>query len=252
MRRLLLILALLLPGLAAAEEVVLGLSQDEVAITATFDGSSILIFGAVKREAPPPTDAPLDVVITVQGPMESATVRKKDRRFGIWVNTGAVEIDIAPSFYAVATTRPLSVALSQTEDLRHRISLDRAVQAIGAAEEAADAPSYLAALKRLRIADGSYLIREGAVALDQETLFRTSIRMPANLTVGNYKTRIFLTRGGQVVSQYETVIYVHKVGLERFLFSLAHEQPLVYGGLSLVIAIAAGWAASAAFALLRR
>nr|WP_216671234.1 TIGR02186 family protein [Mangrovicoccus sp. HB161399] len=246
------LLLLLLPVSAAAEEVVLGLSQDEVAITATFDGSSILIFGAVKRDAPPPSELPLDVVIAVQGPMETVTVRKKARRFGIWVNTSAVEIDVAPSFYAVATTRPLSVALSQTEDLRHRISLDRAVQAIGAAEEAADAPSYLAALKRLRIADGSYLIREGAVALDQETLFRTSIRMPANLTVGNYKTRIFLTRGGQVVDEYETVIYVHKVGLERFLFSLAQEQPLIYGGLSLVIAIAAGWAASAAFAILRR
>jgi len=35
-----------------AEEVVLGLSKDQVAITATFEGSDILIFGAVKREAP--------------------------------------------------------------------------------------------------------------------------------------------------------------------------------------------------------
>ncbi|MBE3639403.1 TIGR02186 family protein [Mangrovicoccus algicola] len=253
MRRLAaLLLLLILPWTAQAEEVVLGLSQDEVAITATFDGSSILIFGAVKREAPPPTDLPLDVVIAVQGPTETVTVRKKARRFGIWINSGAVEIDVAPSFYAVATTRPLSVALSQTEDLRHRVSLDRAVRTIGAAEEAQDAPSYLAALKRLRQGEGSYLVREGAVALDQETLFRTSIRMPANLTVGNYKTRIFLTRGGQVVDSYETVIYVHKVGLERWTFSLAHEQPLVYGALSLIIAIAAGWAASAAFAALRR
>jgi hypothetical protein len=36
---------------ARAEEIVLGLSSDEVAITATFDGSDILIFGAVKRAA---------------------------------------------------------------------------------------------------------------------------------------------------------------------------------------------------------
>ena len=49
-----------------AEEVVLGLSSDKVAITATFDGSEILIFGAVKREAPIP-ETTLDVVITVSG-----------------------------------------------------------------------------------------------------------------------------------------------------------------------------------------
>ncbi|WP_138467394.1 TIGR02186 family protein [Poseidonocella sp. HB161398] len=247
-----LLILLVLPSVAGAERVVLGLSQDEVAITATFDGSSILIFGAVQRDAPPPSDQPLDVVIAVEGPKETVTVRKKARRFGIWVNSGAVEIDVAPSFYAVATTRPLDTALSQTEDLRYRISLDRAIQAIGAAEEASDAPSYLEALKRLRIADGRYMIREGAVALDEETLFRTSIRMPANLTVGNYTARIFLTRSGRVVDEYQTVISVHKVGLERWVFSLAQEQPLIYGGLSLIIAIAAGWAASAAFAMLRR
>ena len=44
-----------------AEEVVLGLSRDRVAITATFEGSDILIFGAVKREAPI-SEVPLGVV----------------------------------------------------------------------------------------------------------------------------------------------------------------------------------------------
>lgn len=120
----LLALALLTGGAARGESVVLGLSHEQVAITATFDGSEILIFGAVKRDAPPP-DVPLDVVIAISGPSEPMMVRKKDRRFGIWVNSEAVEIDVAPSFYAVATTRPLAQALSQTDDLRYRISLDR-------------------------------------------------------------------------------------------------------------------------------
>ncbi|WP_323784168.1 TIGR02186 family protein, partial [Leisingera sp.] len=50
---------------AAKEEVVLGLSQDRVAITATFDGSEILVFGAVKRESPIPSGEPLEVIVTV-------------------------------------------------------------------------------------------------------------------------------------------------------------------------------------------
>ena len=33
----------------ASEQIVLGLSQDEVAITANFDGSQILLFGAIQR-----------------------------------------------------------------------------------------------------------------------------------------------------------------------------------------------------------
>jgi len=94
-----------------AEEVVLGLSKDRVAITATFEGSDILIFGAVKREAPI-SDVPLDVVITVAGPSRPVTVRRKERRFGIWVNTDMVDLDAAPTFYAVATSGPLDEVLT--------------------------------------------------------------------------------------------------------------------------------------------
>jgi hypothetical protein len=53
------------------------------------------------------------------------------------------------------------------------------------------------------------------------------------------------------VSQFETIIDVRKVGLERFLYTMSREQPVWYGLMSLVIAIAAGWGASTAFRLLR-
>jgi uncharacterized protein (TIGR02186 family) len=234
-----------------AEEVVLGLSKDKVAITATFEGSEILIFGAVKREEPIP-DVPLDVVIAVAGPSEPVTVRRKDRRFGIWVNTDVVVLDSAPSFYAVATTGPLDKVMSDTEDLRHRVSIPRAIRSVGAASMAEDAERFTDALIRIRRDQGAYAVREGAVVLDQETLFRGAIQLPANLTEGEYLTRIFLTREGRVVSQLETVIDVRKVGLERWLYTLSRQQPLVYGLMSLAIAIAAGWGASAAFQAMRR
>ncbi len=246
------ILALCLLALPAqAEEVVLGLSRDKVAITATFEGSDILIFGAVKRETAIP-EAPLDVIITVAGPSVPVTVRRKDRRFGIWVNTEKVELDAAPSFYAVATTGPLDKVLSNTEDLRHRVSIGRAIRSVGAATMAEDAERFTDALIRIRRDKDAYQTREGAVALDEQTLFRTSISLPANLTEGAYETRIFLTREGRVVSEFNTIIDVRKVGLERWLFTLSREQPMMYGLLSLAIAIAAGWMASAAFQALRR
>jgi uncharacterized protein (TIGR02186 family) len=236
---------------ARSEEVVLGLSSDKVAITATFEGSDILIFGAVKREAPIP-EIPLDVVITVAGPSLPVTVRRKDRRMGIWVNTDAVDLDAAPSFYAVATSGPLDEVLSATEDLRHRVSIPRAIRSVGAASMVEDAESFTEALIRIRREEGAYQLRENSVALDEQTLFRTAIRLPANLTEGAYPTRIFLTREGRVVSRFETVIDVRKVGLERWLYSLSREDPLLYGLLSLAIAIAAGWGASAAFQVARR
>ena len=234
----------------AAEEVVLGMSHDEVAITATFDGSEILVFGAIKRESKI-SPVPLQVIVAVSGPSEPLLVRRKERKFGIWVNTDTVEVDLAPSFYAVATSAPWDQVVTDTEDLRHKISINRAIRSVGAPMHIENAQSFSDAVMRIRKKSGLYQLRENTVAVDQQTLFRTSIEMPANLTEGNYKTRIFLTRNGQILSHFETDIAVRKVGLERFLFTLSRKNPLVYGLMSLAIAIFAGWSASAVFQFIR-
>ncbi len=249
MRWLLLLLFCALP--AAAETVVLGLSQKEVAITTSFDGSEILIFGAIKRESPIPSSS-LGLIVTVAGPSEPVQVRRKEKRYGIWINTDAVEIDMAPSFYAVATNAPMSDVLSNVEDLRHKVSVPSMIRSVGAPMSILDAGSFTDALIRIKESAGQFQLLENQVVVDEETLFRTRVRLPSALTEGDYETRIFLTRDGSVVSTYDTVIEVRKVGLERWLFSTSREQPLLYGLMSLAIAIAAGWAASAAFSLLRQ
>jgi uncharacterized protein (TIGR02186 family) len=247
MLRLVLLLVLLaLP--VRAEEVVAALSQNRVSIDTNFDGSEILIFGAIKRESPIP-EGELHVIVTVSGPSSRIVVRRKSRAFGIWVNTEQVEIDRAPSFYAVATSGPWSTVVSETEDLRHQISIGRAIRSVGA--EVADSPSFTEALIRLRLRGDLYQTNLETIDFTEATLFRTSVALPANLTEGNYTVRFFLTRDGAVIDSRETVIFVQKVGLERFLFTLAHEAPLIYGLLSIAIAIAAGWGASAVFRYLR-
>ena len=235
---------------AKAEQIVLGLSQDEVAITVTFEGSEIIVFGAVSRTAPPPQDSALGVIITIAGPSEPVTVRRKEQQMGIWVNTDAVFVNSAPSFYAVATSAPITDILREVEDLRHRITIPRAIRSAGAV--VADSVAFTEALIRIRTDQDLYQMRQGAVTLDQDTLFRSAISMPANLTEGNYDVHIYLTRNGTVIDTYMTTIPVNKVGLERWLYKLAHEQAFIYGLLSLAIAVGAGWLASAVFTMLRR
>lgn len=242
---------MLASGPAAAEDIVAGLSQNRVSITADFDGSEILIYGAVKREAPVPPGQ-MHVIITVEGPSSPITVRRKERTFGLWINRDAVQIDSAPSFYAVATTGYLANILTETENLRHQITIPRAIRSVGIADQADDAAGFTEALIRVREAEGVYRLNERSVQFTEATLFRADVVLPANLTEGLYRVRIFLTREGQVVDAIERQINVRKEGLERFLFNLSRERPLIYGLLSLLIAVAAGYGASAAFRLIKR
>lgn len=243
----LMLAALALPASAVGEEVVAGLSQTRVSITTSFTGSEIFVFGAVKREAPAP-EGKLDVIVTVSGPSRPVLVRKKERRFGVWVNGPGVQIDAAPSFYAVKTTGSFREIISWTEELRRQVGLAEVIRLIDAPDWlVGERGDYLEAVVRVRENQGLYFIDEGGVSLVEETLFETNVALPANLVEGDYEARILLLRGLDVVDEHRTTIPVRKVGMERFLHSLAMELPAVYGVASVVLALFSGWAASALF-----
>lgn len=273
MRFLTLLVLMLLAALPlrAEESIVAGLSQNRVSITTDFVGSNILIFGAVKREAMIPTD-PLDVVIVVEGPKSEVLVRRKERRAGIWVNAEAVPVAGVPSFYAVASSGPLDAMLPGQVDEREGISVRGSLKALvpmpapeaaegeaptdaarkAAQDEADFIESFPDAVVRIRTDEGFFSVTEGAVSLREETLFETRFELPSNLTEGAYRARIFLLRGGEVVSRHVANIDVRKVGLERWLYTLAHENALLYALMSIVIAVIAGWGASAFFRMISR
>ncbi len=252
-RYLSLIAAFIATPLIAQEQVVVDLSQNRVSITANFSGSEIFVFGAVKRDTPLAEGiAPLDVAIVVEGPLVPTTVRKKEKKFGIWVNAESVQIDAAPSFFTVATTGPLEEILNEGELRDYAIGVNYAVRPQAHSDEGVDIESFSEAVARIRMDDGLYSEREGIVTLTSETLFNTSIKLPANLVEGDYTARIYLIRDRSIVADTSVEISVRKVGLERWLYNLAHEQALIYALLSLAVALLAGYGASAFFRLLKR
>ena len=239
--------------LSAQETVVTGISRDNIALTADFNGSEIFVFGAIRRDGTVAPDAtPLDIIITIKGPTRGVTVRRKDRRFGVWVNTDSVRVREAPTFYAIATTRPLDTILTETERLRYQIGMDQAVRRVGGHPTIADTRSFGEAVVRIRQENGLYTVRDGAVTVAEDTLFQTKFELPANLTEGLYSAEFFLVRNHAVISSGATEIVVEKTGLERWMFNLSRREPLLYGILSVLLALAAGWLAAAMFRLVKR
>jgi uncharacterized protein (TIGR02186 family) len=253
LRVLALLLALAAAPAAAQESVVGGLSADNIALTADFDGSELFVFGAIRREGPtPPGTPPLDIIITIKGPPQPTIVRRKERRFGLWVNADSVRVRQAPSFYAIASTRPVREILTETERLRHGIGMDQAVRRVGGHATLTDTTTFTTALIRLREESGHYSQFDQGVQVTEDTLFQTRITMPANLVEGDYAAEFFLVRSRAVISSGATEILVEKTGIERWLYNLSQSRPLLYGLLSVALALVAGWIAATAFRLARR
>lgn len=237
---------------ADQEKVIAGLSQTQVSITTDFSGSEIFIYGAIKRDAPVPKGEKANIIVAVTGPVQPVVVRKKSREFGIWINGPGVQVDAAPSFYAVATTGPFHKIISYTDDLKYKVGLDQIVRLIGSPQDKTYPEAYREAVIRLRRKAGLYTEIPDAVKVIDQTLFETRIALPSNLVEGDYKARIFLLRDKAVQSVFESSIKVRRVGLERWIYGMSRNHSAIYGLLAIGVALLAGYLASTFFRLVFR
>ncbi len=142
--------------------------------------------------------------------------------------------------------------ISYPDEFRYKVGIENLVHFIGETDDVEFKEGYPEALVRLRRAAGIYFELIGAVKVTEETLFETRIQLPANLVEGDYRARIFLLRDKAVVDVFEASIEVRKVGLGRWIYTMAQEQSALYGILSILVALTAGWLASAFFRLVFR
>ena len=245
-RRQPLALLLLLAGFALlssrplrAEPLVADLSDHLIAITTGFTGAKLLLFGA--------TDGPGDVVAVVRGPTGRAVVRRKDRIFGIWINSGSLDFDEVPNFYAVASSRPLDQLLTAETAQRYGIGLDNLSIRPTSDIVSPATGDMLQALTRIKIREGLFRPEAGKVTFLGARLFRADFRFPANVPTGSYLVEILLIRDGQIASAQTTPLVVSKIGVGADIFEFAHRHAAAYGIIAIVIALMAGWAAHLVF-----
>ena len=228
----------------AVEPLVADLSSHLVAITTGFVGTDVLLFGAIEDVN---GKAGADVVVVVRGPDHPDTVRRKARTGGIWINSGSAKISDAPSFYRVASTRPLNEVASAAILDRHQIGLDHLPLHLDAKDPATDPAAYRAALIRLKQRQGLYGDKVQDIGMLSQRLFRTDMHFPANVPVGTYMVEVYMIADGQVISAQTTPLVVSKVGLGADVADFAHQQAAAYGIMAILLAVTAGWLAAVAF-----
>jgi len=230
-------------------------STRSVAITPDYTGTEILIFGTVEHSRQPSAEAgTYDIVAVVEGMSLPAIVRRKSRVGGLWINTDSVRFSSFPSFYGIATTRPLDEIAEPQTLATYQIGFGyvRMVPSGSirwAPSTPEEAEEYRTAAIRLKKKDRLFVQSDYGVTFRGRSLFRATISLPANVPVGPLTTRLFLFKDGKMLSQYKSEVMMERTGLERFLHDAANDSPFLYGLSTVLIAGAAGL--FAAFALRR-
>jgi uncharacterized protein (TIGR02186 family) len=201
------------PG--AKEAVQADVSARNVAVTSSFNGIEIVIFGAVDNSQQPSAESGYyDVMIVVEGVPGRIVVRRKNNVAGLWLNTSSATFDVVPSYYAIASTRPIDEITSEDFRASHGVGFQhlRFMPAFGQTQALSteDLKEFRQAIVRLKEKQGLYIQDNFRVAFIGKSLFRATIELPANVTVGPFETRVYLLREEKLLSQYTV-----RLNLER-------------------------------------
>ena len=236
---------------AAAERLVVSLSNPKVAITSNFVGDELVLFGTVEPDAG--ISGPLssyDLVVTVAGPRQTLRTRRKQRVLGIWVNVDSREFVRVPSYLAILSNRPVAQIAGVDVLRRLQIGLDNFLltQRIGPdiADTVRDDP-FRRAFVQLQSQHGLYRQTGSAVTFLTPTVFRTAISLPADVPVGNYSIDVKLFGGGAIVARSTAALEVSKTGFEQYVAEAARDKGLLYGIATMLMALFTGWVASVVF-----
>jgi len=239
------VLLLLSAGPAAlaqqsAPQLVPDVSQRTVEIRLSFTGAELLLFGAILYPGGRVPEEPADIIVVLKGPSQAITVREKQKVAGIWVNAESIEFRSAPSFYAVASSRPIDELVDERTAAIYELGLSKLQLSPATFNDTDEIRRFAAGLRDLRARDGLYVEEPQAVEITDGVLYRARLPLSARVVTGTYTAETFLVQNGRVLAAAVREIEVHKTGFERAIGVFAQEHGIAYGLVAVFVALSMG------------
>ena len=247
----------LTPSISIA--LVIGSDQEEIYIDANFSGEELLVFGAFYSDPSQSRDSKSDILIEVVGPLEDVALRKKDSYFGFWLNSKSVTFRDVPGFYYLSSTSELTneflvnnqIGLLEKEK-SEMIDWSSLTTDWGSIVNEKEKIEFYNALIRTKQNDSLYKQVSDEIEIIDGNLFRSYIEIPNTVPVGQYKVNLYLIIDNKISNEYSYNFMVTRVGIEEAIYSLSKNYPLIYGLISLLIAILIGWSGAEVFKRFRK
>jgi uncharacterized protein (TIGR02186 family) len=236
---------------ARAERLIVSVSNHRVTVTSNYSGEELVLFGSVEKDDKTPAGpTAYDLVVTVSGPRADLVTRRKERKFGIWINTDYRQFLQVPSYLAIFANRPIDAIAPPEVQRRQQLGLNNVLLTQRVGPDYADVvpeDPFRSAFIRLRSQHGLYRQETSAVTFLTPTLFRTGIPLPGEVPIGVYDVDIKLLANGALVTKTETTFEIVKVGFEQYVATTARQNGVTYGLFTAFMALMTGWMASIVF-----
>ncbi len=211
--------------------IIADISDNKINIDVGFKGTKLLFFGVIDEEG--------DVVVSVTGPRKIVKVRRKEKKMGIWLNTETTVFFDVPSYYYVASTRPLKELRAESILQINQVGIENIRFAGG--EEQEERSIWVNGIVKSMIEAGRYNPEQGVIEISDKRLFKTELNFSAELVDGQYLVDTLLLKEGNVIAARRSFINVSKSGYGEKIYKMANNNRLLYGLTAVFFAIIFGF-----------
>lgn len=220
-------------------------NHDHINIDFFYHGSTVSISGV--------TDPGTELIIKVASPEGHEALKEKGKVGGIlWMNVGTKKFENVPNLYSIHSARKIDDMLSREDQDRYVIgypALSRHVE-IDPVTSADEKAKWFDEFLRYKERSNLYTATDGKIEMkekDGEQSYYILTQWPYQAPPGDYIVTVYAVKDGKVVDQAESRVQVSQAGLVKTLAGMAKSNAALYGFISIVSALGAGFGVGLVF-----
>lgn len=221
-------------------------NHDHIKVDYNYHGSTVSVKGA--------SDPDTDIVITLSSPLSEQHLMKKAKVGGfLWMNVEKLSFENIPAVYLLKSTGKPGEMLQKDQLLQYSIGYD-AVRDNATMEasksEIKDTVPWFEQFFKYKEANQQYAASDRSIEVKDEKglqAYSTVFQWPYQAPPGKYDVNVFAVRDGEVVEYAQGEVLVEQTGVVKMLANMARNNAAMYGIISIILALAAGFGVGIVF-----
>lgn len=232
------LLTMVFSGLASAELTAIA-NHDHINIDFFYHGSSVSVRGV--------SDPDVDLIIKISSPDGHQALRQKGKVGGLlWMNVGTLDFENVPSLYFLSSTKKIDEILGKKEmakDVLGYEALEQHVELTPVKDEA-EKTKWFNEFVKYKTNSKLYSLSSGNITFTKENgkqNYYTLFEWPYQATPGDYTVTVYAVKDNKVIEKAEQKVQVAQAGIVKQLAGMAKNNASVYGIISILAALGAGF-----------
>ena len=230
---------LLLYCSSSSAELTINANHDHIKIDFFYHGSEVSVSGTA--------DAGTDLIVKITASDGHEKLKQKGKAAGfLWMNTGTLKFEKTPDLYLIHSTKDIDDMLSKGETDKYVIgypALERHIE-ISPVLNDEERAKWFDEFMRYKEASRLYAVSSGQIktaTAGKTQKYYIQMDWPYQALPGEYIVTVYAVKDKKVIEKAETAVKVEQVGIIKALSDMAKNNGALYGIISIVIALGAGF-----------